>query len=111
LKYQFKKYSPGKIIVEVEPLSQNLKIGINEIGWRGWKVITCNINNECKESEAANQEADLILNATIPSKTSLIKFEYKTPYSTQAWILFYSSLVVIFIIITYQLSKNQKVEH
>ena len=111
LKYQFKKYSPGKIIVEVEPLSQNLKIGINEIGWRGWQVITCNINNECKESEAANQEADLILNATIPSKTSLIKFEYKTPYSTQAWILFYSSLIVIFIIITYQLSKNQKVEH
>ena len=61
LNYEFKKYLPGKIMVKVEPFSQDLKIAINEIGWRGWKVMACNMSDECHEVKVAKQDHDLIL--------------------------------------------------
>ena len=107
LDYKFKEYLPGKIFVEMEPLKQDFRIAINEIGWRGWKVTSCEEQGNCQESEVSKQEDDLILSSLIPANTSSIIYEYKTPYLIQAWALFYSTLVLI-LITSFMLNKKEK---
>jgi len=107
LDHKFKEYLPGKIFVEMEPLKQDFRIAINEIGWRGWKVTSCDEQGNCQESEVSKQEDDLILSSLIPANTSSIIYEYKTPYLIQAWALFYSTLVLIFIT-SFILNKKEK---
>ena len=95
LKFEFIKYSPGNISVEVEPLNQELKVAINEIGWRGWHVDSCDVNLVCKSVKVSDQEEDLLLSAVIPPRTTKIVFEYRTPYLIHSWVIFYLTLIFI----------------
>lgn len=95
VKYQFLNYSPGEFAISMEPLSENYRVTVNEIGWRGWEATSCNDKEICKKTMVGNQEDNLLLNTILPKGTSKVIFKYETPLLNISWILFYLSVIFL----------------
>ena len=108
IKYKFISYSPGELIVTMDPLSKNYKLIVNEIGWRGWVAESCDKNEMCQQIKVGNQEENLLLNANLPKGTSKLTFKFETPYLKISWYIFYTTILVLLIYVFTMIFKKHR---
>ena len=106
-KSDFVSFSPGSFIVKLNPLKNDQRLIVNEIGWRGWQGKACTSEGECQKITIADQESNLLLNATLPKDTINVEFEYKTPGMLWTWIIFWVTIVFVLILSIIGSKKNK----
>jgi hypothetical protein len=97
-KSDFVSFSPGSFIINLNPLKNDQRLIINEIGWRGWHGKACTGKGECQKIKIADQESNLLLNAILPKETIKVEFEYKTPGMLWTWIIFWMTVLFVSIL-------------
>jgi hypothetical protein len=99
--YDFVSYSPGNVEIRMNDLLEPTKVVVNEIGWNGWSARACDSNLKCSVLIVENQDRELLLNVVVPAGTRFLTFEYVTPGLNYAWIIFWVTLLITVINVTY----------
>ena len=77
------------------------KVVVNEIGWKGWSARACDANLKCSVLKVENQDKELLLNVVVPAGTRFLTFEYVTPGLNYAWIIFWVTVLITIINVSY----------
>ena len=107
--FKFNSYKPGYFEIGLDSLEEKAIIIINEVGWKGWKALSCSDKGLCNPLKVGAQADNLLLNIEAPAGTSLIKIAYETPGINLAWQIFWISTIFIILVTLFIAFGNRKI--